>query len=57
LQRRGISGLDANSFIVVMRVDVGAGNGNPLQYSCHGQKNLVGYSPWGCKESYMTEAT
>ena len=29
----------------------GEGNGNPLQYSClenpHGQKRLVGYSPWG----------
>ena len=28
--------------------------GNPLQYSClenpHGQRSLVGYSPWGCKE-------
>ena len=37
------------------------GNGNPLQYSClenpHGQRSLVGYSPWGCKESDMTEAT
>ena len=21
----------------------------------HGQRSLVGYSPWGCKESYMTE--
>ena len=21
----------------------------------HGQTSLVGYSPWGCKESYMTE--
>ena len=21
----------------------------------HGQKNLAGYSPWGCKESDMTE--
>ena len=35
------------------------GRGNPLQYSCpgesHGQRNLVGYSPWGCKESDMTE--
>ena len=33
----------------------GEGNVNPLQYSClrksHGQKSLVGYSPWGCKES------
>ena len=31
------------------------GNGNPLQYSSleksHGQRSLVGYSPWGCKES------
>ena len=28
-------------------------NGNPLQYSClenpHGQRCLVGYSPWGPK--------
>ena len=35
------------------------GHGNPLQYSClknpHGQRSLVGYSPWGCKESDMTE--
>ena len=23
----------------------------------HGQKSLVGYSPWGCKESGMTERT
>ena len=39
----------------------GGGHGNPLQYSClenpHGQRSLVGYSPWGCKESYMTEVT
>ena len=31
----------------------GEGNGNPLQYSClenyHGQRSLVGYSPWGCR--------
>jgi len=31
----------------------GEGNGNPLQYSClenpHGQRSLVGYSPWGHK--------
>ena len=37
----------------------GGGHGNPLQYSClenpHGQRNLVGYSPWGHKESDMTE--
>ena len=33
----------------------GGGHGHPLQYSCleHpcGQKSLVGYSPWGHKES------
>ena len=32
---------------------------NPLQYSClensHGQRSLVGYSPWGHTESDMTE--
>ena len=36
----------------------GEGNGYPLQYSCldfHGQRSLVGYSPWGCKELDMTE--
>ena len=35
------------------------GTVNPLQYSClenpHGQRSLVGYSPWGRKESDMTE--
>ena len=37
----------------------GGGHGNPLQYSClenpHGWKSLVGYSPWGHKESDTTE--
>ena len=37
----------------------GGEHGNPLHYSClenpHGQKSLVGYSPWGCKELDMTE--
>jgi len=36
------------------------GLGNPLQYSClenpHGQRSLVGYSPWGHKESDTTAA-
>ena len=32
----------------------GEGNGNPLQYyflpgKLHGQRNVAGYSPWGCK--------
>ena len=38
----------------------GGGHGNPLQYSClenpHGQRNLVGCSPWGHKESDTPEA-
>ena len=36
----------------------GGGLGNPLQYSClenpHGQRSLVGCSPWGHKESDTT---
>ena len=36
----------------------GKGNGNPLLYSflekSHGQRGLVGYSPWGYKELHMT---
>ena len=35
------------------------GNGNILQLvlpgEFHGQRSLVGYSPWGCKESRTTE--
>ena len=34
------------------------GIGNPLQYPClefHKQRSLAGYSPWGRKESDMTE--
>ena len=37
----------------------GGGHGDPLQYSClentHGQRSLVGYIPWGLKESDPTE--
>ena len=37
----------------------GGGHGNPLQYSClenpHGQRSLVGPSPWGSEESDTTE--
>ena len=37
----------------------GGGHGNLLQYSSlenpHGQKSLVGYTPWGHKESDTTE--
>ena len=38
----------------------GVGNGNPLQFlpgECHGQRSLVGYSPWGHKEWDTTEHT
>ena len=39
----------------------GGGHGNPLQCSClenpHGQRSLVGYSPWGHTELDTTEAT
>ena len=28
-----------------------------LLRECHAQRSLAGYSPWGCKESDMTEAT
>ena len=38
---------------------LGGEHGNPLQYSClespNGQRSLVGYSPWGCKESDTTQ--
>ena len=37
----------------------GGGYGNPLQYSClensHGQRSLVGCSPWGYTELDPTE--
>ena len=37
----------------------GGGYSNPLQYSClenpHGQRSLVGCSPWGHKEMDTTE--
>ena len=37
----------------------GTGNGSSRQYSCLGNStykgNLVGHSPWGCKELYVTD--
>ena len=46
-------------FLPALGRSPGDGHGNPLQYSClenpHGQGCLVGYSPWGCKESDSTE--
>ena len=39
----------------------GGGHGNPLQYSClenpHGQRSMVGYSPWGLKRVRQDCAT
>ena len=41
------------SLIPVLGRSPGVGNGNPtpvfLPGKFHGQRNLVGYSPWGCK--------
>ena len=38
-----------------LKVNIGEGNGNPLQYSCleksHGQKSLVGYIVHGVAKS------
>ena len=48
---------DIRDAVSILRLgrSLGRGNGNPLQYSClensHGQRNLVGYTPWGGKES------
>ena len=33
----------------------GGGNGKPLQYSCQEKSHGQGSSPWGHKESDMTE--
>ena len=49
---------DAGSIPVLGR-STGGGNGQPapvfLPEKFHGQRSLVGYSPWGCKELDMTE--
>ena len=45
--------------ILGLRRSPRGGHGNSLQFSFlenpHGQRSLVGYSPWGCKESDTTE--
>ena len=38
----------------------GEGHGNPLLFlpgESHGERSLTGFSPWGHKESDMTEMT
>ena len=46
-------------FIPGLRRSPGGGHEKLLQHSCQeksrGQGSLVGYSPWSCKESDMTE--
>ena len=61
LSRSGITGFDAGDLGLIPgleRYPCGK-HGNPLQYSClenpHGQRSLVGYSLWGCKEPDKTE--
>ena len=45
--------------IPVLGRSPGRGHGNPHQYprleNPQGQRSLVGYSPWGCKEWDMTK--
>ena len=41
-----------------LRISPRGGHSNPfLPGESHGQMSLVGYGPWGCKESDTTEAT
>ena len=51
--------LEDLSLIPGLGRSLGERHGNLLQYSClentHGQRNLVGYSLWGCKELDTTE--
>ena len=46
-------------YVYIYAVLPGRGHGNPLQCSClenpHGQRSLVGYSPWGRRESDTAE--
>ena len=58
LQHQSLLIIVANLF-QVLTVFSREGNGTPLQYSCleksHGQRSLVGCSPWGHEESDTTE--
>ena len=53
------SKVSACNAISGLRRSPGGVHGNPLQYSClenpRGQRRLVGYNPWGCKDSDTTE--
>ena len=56
---RSPQSMQCSRFSLVIYFIRSKGHGNPLQYSClenpHGQRSPVGYSPWGHKESDMTE--
>ena len=57
--KQSTSNVEDLGFIPGLGISPGGGHGNPLQYSClenpHEQRSLAGYSPWGHKESDMTE--
>ena len=36
-------------------ISPGGGHGNSCLENFHGQRSMVGYSPWGCKRSDQTE--
>ena len=59
LQADSLAGFPGGSDGKKSACSVGEGNGHPLRYSylekSHGWRSRVGYSPWGHKESHMTE--
>ena len=61
LQKRwgSVGGSDGKESVCTIGRSPGGGHGNSFQCSClenlHGQRSLVGYSPWGHKESDTTE--
>ena len=60
-QLSGVSSSNAEDMVLTPGLgrSPAGGHGNPLLYSClenpHGQRSLVGYSPWGHKKSDTTE--
>ena len=59
MESKGQRGFGVGSFVFLQSVSSREGDGTPLQYSCleksHGQRSLVGCSPWGHQESDTTE--
>ena len=58
-RQRGKKGLKRGRSLQRAAVTLGEGNSTPLQSSYlenpRGQRSLAGYSPWGRKDSNMTE--